>query len=304
MAYSTLGQQQSERAGASGGYSNIGGGPSAYAGGAGGGGFDLGGLLQGALANRGRKALKGIYEENWLRNKAMMDEAYARSLPKGVTGPAGMVTWDEDEEEMLMELDEGTKALRDSWFRAEQRAGEELGAYDMGERTVKTIGMFDAASAEMDRRNQQRADELAFAQGIGGTGQYYQNLSLGEQVNQRRMQEALQARNMAMGERNLLSAESLAFGNAAIDSPRMLMQQGELARLIGSQAHTGVNAAGASLASMALADTQAGFWSGLMGGASQYGGGASSYGAPKAGTTPTGAAGFGSSIMSLLSGLK
>ena len=266
--------------------------------------IDPSGLMKAALANRGRRSLKGIYEANWLRNKAMLDEAYKRSLPKDVTGPAGMVTWDEDEEEMLMELDDETKALRESWFRAEQRAGEELGAYDMDERTIKQIGMFDAASAERDRQAKLAMDEQIFAQGIGGTQGYYNQMALGEQVNQRRLQEALQSREMAMGERNLLSAESLAFGNAAIDSPRMLMQQGELSRLIGSQAHTGVNAAGASLASMALADTQAGFWSGLMGGASQYGGGASSYGAPKAGTTPTGAAGFGSSIMSLLSGLK
>ena len=156
-----------------------------------------------------------------------MDEAYARSLPKGVTGPAGMVTWDEDEEEMLMELDEGTKALRDSWFRAEQRAGEELGAYDMDERTIKKIGMFDAASAERDRQAKLAMDEQIFAQGIGGTQGYYNQMALGEQVNQRRLQEALRSREMAMGERNLLSAEQLAFGNAAVDSPRMLMQQAD-----------------------------------------------------------------------------
>ena len=261
-------------------------------GGGGGSDIDLSDLAKLALAGKGRGALKDIYEKNWRRNKDMMDEAYARSLPKGVTGPAGMVTWDEDEEEMLMELDDETKALRESWFRAEQRAGEELGAYDMDERTIKQIGMFDAASAERDRQAKLAMDEQIFAQGIGGTQGYYNQMALGEQVNQRRLQEALQSREMAMGERNLLSAESLAFGNAAIDAPRTLMAQGELSRLIGSQAHTGVNAAGASMASMALADTQAGFWSGLMGGASQYGGGVNTqYGAPKAGATPTYAAG-------------
>ena len=260
--------------------------PAETAGGPAGSDIDISGLAKMALANRARGKLSNIYEQNWLRNKAMMDEAYKRSLPKDVTGPAGMVTWDEDEEEMLMELDEGTKALRDSWFRAEERAGEELGAYDMDERTINQIGMFDAASAERDRQAKLAMDEQIFARGIGGTQGYYNQMALGEQVNQRRLQEALQSREMAMGERNLLSAESLAFGNAAIDAPRTLMAQGELARLIGSGAHTGVNAAGASLASMALADTQAGFWSGLMGGASQYGG----YGAPKAGATTTTAA--------------
>ena len=79
-----------------------------------------------------------------------------------------------------------------------------------------------------------------------------------------------------MGERNLLSAEQLAFGNAAIDSPRMLMQQGDLSRAIGQGSHTGVNVPGVSLGSLALADTKAGFWSGLMGGIGQYGGGGTS----------------------------
>ena len=254
-----------------------------YGGGVAGGGLDLSGLLKAGLANRGRKALKNIYEENWLRNKAMMDEAYARSLPKGVTGPAGMVTWDEDEEEMLMELDEGTKALRESWFRAEERAGEELAAYDIDERTIKKIGMFDAANYDMDRARQQELVALNYAQGIEGTPGYWKQRALDDQRNQRRLQETLKSREMAMGERNLLSAEQIAFGNAAIDAPRTLMAQGDLSRLIGSGAHTGVNAAGTSLASMALADTQAGFWSGLTGGMSQYG-------APKTNTT-TAAAG-------------
>ena len=298
MAYSTLGQQQAERAAATGGYSNIGG--SAASTSPVSSGIDPADLIKMALANRGRGALKGIYEENWRRNKAMMDEAYARSLPKGVTGPAGMVTWDEDEEEMLMELDDETKALRESWFRAEQRAGEELGAYNMDERTLKTIGLFDTASAEMDRRNQQRADELAFAQGIGGTGQYYQNLSLGEQVNQRRMQEALQARNMAMGERNLLSAESLAFGNAAIDAPRTLFRQAELGLQAGQGSHTGVNMEGNALASMALADAKAGYWSGLLGGMSQYGGGGSGMNITNPTTSANPTSNFLSSIMALV----
>ena len=257
-----------------------------YGGGVAGSGLDVSGLMKMALANRGRGKLYDIYNQNWLRNKEMMDEAYRRSLPKGVRGPAGVIEWDDETEEMLMEFSPEMQKLYEGWLRAEQRAGEELGAYDMDERTLKQIGMFDEASVDMDRRNQQRADELAFSQGLGGTQQYYRNLSLGEQVNQRRLQEALKSREMAMGERNLLRAEQLAFGNSAIDSQRMLMTQAELARMIGAGAHTGVNAAGASMASMALADTQAGFWSGLMGGASQYGG----YGAPKAGATTTTAA--------------
>jgi hypothetical protein len=243
-----------------------------------------------ALANRGRGRLADIYAENLRYQKMIQDEAYKRSLPKGVTGPGGMVTFDDETEEMMMEFSPEMQDLYQGWLRAEERAGEELAAYDMDERTLKTIGLFDAASAEKDRRDKLAMDEAIFNRGISGTGAMYEQMSLGEQVNQRRLQEALQARNMAMGERNLLSAEQLAFGNAAIDAPRMLMQQADLSRAIGQGSHTGVNVPGVSLGSLALADTKAGFWSGLLGGASKYGGGASTYGAPQ-NTTPQGAAG-------------
>jgi hypothetical protein len=56
------------------------------------------------------------------------------------------------------------------------------------------------------------------------------------------------------------------------------MQQADLSRAIGQGSHTGVNVPGVSLGSLALADTKAGFWSGLMGGMSQYGGGGSGMG--------------------------
>jgi len=302
MAYSTLGQQQSERAIGAGGYDKLT--PtSALSSGPAGSGLDISELAKLALANRGRKKLAGIYQQNLEYQKMIQDEAYARSLPKGVTGPAGMVTFDDETEEMMMEFTPEMQDLYQGWLRAEQRAGEELGAYDMDERTIKQIGMFDAASAERDRQAKLAMDEQIFAQGIGGTQGYYNQMALGEQVNQRRLQEALRSREMAMGERNLLSAEQLAFGNAAIDSPRMLMQQADLSRAIGQGSHTGVNVPGVSLGSLALADTKAGFWSGLLGGASKYGGGASTTGG-SGGTTPTGAAGstnpYGSSIMSSL----
>jgi len=275
-----------------------------YGGGPAGSGVDVSELIKMAIANRGRNKLAGIYSQNLKYQKMIQDEAYARSLPKDVHGPAGMVTFDDETEEMRMEFTPEMQKLYDGWLRAEQRAGEELGAYDMDERTLKQIGMFDTASAEMDRRNQQQADELAFAQGIGGTQEYWRNKALGERVNQRRLQEALRSREMAMGERNLLSAEQLAFGNAAIDSPRMLMQQADLSRAIGQGSHTGVNVPGVSLGSLALADTKAGFWSGLMGGVNQYGGGssASSSGGGDGVDSKTAGKDYVSSILSTMTG--
>ena len=246
----------------------------------GGGNSNLGGLLSSLMGMGSSKKINKFYQENLERQQKVMDEAYSRSLPKGVKGPAGSVSFDEETEEMLMELDPEIQSVMDGWLRAERRAGEELNAYNMDERTINQISMFDKANEFRDRQDRNRLAEQNYQRGIGGTQEFYANMSLGEQVNQRRLQEALRSRELAMGERNLLSAEQIAFGNAAIDAPRTLMAQGDLSRAIGQGSHTGVNVEGVSLGSLALADTQAGFYSGMLGGMNNYssGGGSSSGG--------------------------
>ena len=258
--------------------------------------MDLSDLAKMYASMKGRGALTDIYKENRDYNKMLTDEAYERSLGWDMKGPAGSTTFDKETNEMLAEFSPEMQQLYDGWLRAEQRAGDELSAYNMDERTINQIGMFDTSNAYRDRQNKLAMDEQNFAQGLGGTQSFYNNMNLGEQVNQRRLQEALKSREMAMGERNLLSAEQLAFGNAAIDAPRTLFRQAELGLKAGQGSHTGVNMAGNSLASMALADTKAGFWSGLMGGMSNYSGQDSSSSSKGSG------GGFDySSIMSMLS---
>ena len=242
------------------------------------GNLNLGGLLSSLIGAGARGNLEDIYRENRDYQKGIMDEAYGRSLPKGVTGPAGRVSFDKETEEMLMELDPEIQSVMDGWLRAEKRAGEELGAYNMDERTINQISMFDKANEFRDNQARLQMEEANFQKGIAGTGAFYNNMALGEQVNQRRLQEALKSREMAMGERNLLSAEQLAFGNAAIDAPRTLMAQADLSRAIGQGSHTGVNVEGVSLGSLALADTKAGFYSGMLGGMNDYSSGGSSSG--------------------------
>lgn len=237
---------------------------------------NLGGLLSSLMGAKARRGLEDIYRENRDYQKGIMDEAYGRSLPKGVTGPAGMVTFDKETEEMLMELDPEVQNIMDAWLRQGVRTGEELAEFDMDARTMDQIRMFDEANEFRDRQDRNRLAEQNYQRGIGGTQEFYANMSLGEQVNQRRLQEALQSRGMAMNERQMLSGEMIAMGNAGIDAPRMLMQQADLSRAIGQGSHTGVNAAGVALGSLALADTKAGFYSGMLGTASQYGGSDSS----------------------------
>lgn len=240
------------------------------------GNLNLGGLLSSLMGAKARRGLEDIYRENRDYQKGIMDEAYGRSLPKGVTGPAGMVTFDKETEEMLMELDPEVQNIMDAWLRQGVRTGEELAEFDMDARTMDQIRMFDEANEFRDRQDRNRLAEQNYQRGIGGTQEFYANMSLGEQVNQRRLQEALQSRGMAMNERQMLSGEMIAMGNAGIDAPRMLMQQADLSRAIGQGSHTGVNASGVALGSLALADTKAGFYSGMLGTASQYGGSNSS----------------------------
>tara|TARA_R110002020_G_scaffold88093_1_gene216639 strand:- start:6179 stop:7039 length:861 start_codon:yes stop_codon:yes gene_type:complete len=235
-------------------------------------GLDLGGLLSSLMGAGSRRKLEDIYRENLEYQKMIMDEAYGRSLPKGVTGPGGMVSFDKDTEEMLMELDPAVQRIMDAWLSQGARAGEELAEFDMDARTMDQIRMFDEANEFRDRQDRNRLAEQNEARGVGGTQQFYAEMSLGEQVNQRRLQEALQSRGMSMNERQMLSGEMIAMGNAGIDAPRMLMQQADLSRAIGQGSHTGVNASGVALGSLALADTKAGFYSGMLGTASQYGG--------------------------------
>ena len=248
--------------------------PAETAAGPAGSGLDVSGLMKMALANRGRKKLAGIYQQNLEYQKMIQDEAYTRSLPKGVTGPAGMVTFDDETEEMMMEFTPEMQDLYQGWLRAEQRAGEELAAYDIDERTTKKIDLWRSANAERDRRQRQELAAANVNQGIGGTLAYWKEKALEDATNQNYLNFiANVAHPLSLAERGLLSEEQLAFGNAAIDAPRTLMRQLELGMASGQGSHTGVNMEGNALASMALADTKAGYWSGLLGGMSNYGGG-------------------------------
>jgi len=262
---STAYQRPNQAAGQSGGSTFAKATPGGTTGGPAGSGL-LGDLMKMALANRGRKNMADIYRENRDYNKGIMDEAYGRSLPWSSQGPAGNVTFDAEGKAIDMELDEDVQAIMDTWLRQGQRAGDELAAFDMEGARKDQIRMFDEANAFRDRQDRQRVAEQNYARGIEGTGAMYANMALGEQVNQRRLQEAIAADQLAMGKRQMLSGESIAQGNAGIDAVRMLMAQGDLSRAVGQGSHTGVNAEGVSLASMALADTKAGYWSGLMGG--------------------------------------
>jgi hypothetical protein len=163
---------------------------------------------------------------------------------------------------------------------------------------------FDAFNADRDRRNQQQADEMAFAQGnFGGTGHYYKNLALGESVNQRRMQEELQSMGTGMDYRQMLRAESLGFGRGGMDVAGMLRPDVNYGIGAGQGSEVAANMLGMSASGIDLTDTQNAYYSGMLGQGSKYGGGASTYGG-SGGTTPQGAAGnTGGGFFSMLSNL-
>jgi len=237
------------------------------------GNLNLGGLLSSLMGMGANKKLQGIYQENLDYQKKIMDEAYGRSLPWSSQGPAGNVEIDEETKEMLLELDPEVQGIMQGWLAQSARAQGELAEFDMEAGRKDQIRMFDEANEFRDRQDRNRLAEQNYQRGIGGTQEFYANMSLGEQVNQRRLQEALASDQLNIAKRQMLSGETIAMGNAGIDAPRTLMAQADLSRAIGQGSHTGVNVEGVSLGSLALADTKAGFYSGMLGTASGYGGG-------------------------------
>jgi hypothetical protein len=235
--------------------------------------IDLSDLAKLYASRKGKRAIGDIYMENRRYNKMLTDEAYERSLGWDMEGPAGSTSFDKETNEMLAEFSPEMQDLYKGWLRAEQRAGEELAAYDIDERTTKKIDLWRSANAEQERRQRQELAAANVNQGIGGTLAYWKEKALEDSINQGVMDfTANVAHPLSLAERSLLSGEQLAFGNAAIDAPRTLFRQAELGLQAGQGSHTGVNMEGNALASMALADAKAGYWSGLLGGMSQYGG--------------------------------
>ena len=261
-------------------------------GGAGGSGLDIGGLLSSALASRSRRRINDIYREGRDWQVEQNKIAYERSLPWSSYGPAGNVEFDPETRKILQTLDPQFQAQLQGFLGAGAAANLELqriqgDPYAMEQEQMRR---FDAFNADRDRRNQQQADELAFAQGLGGTQEYYRSLSLGEQVNKRRLQEQLESMGTGMDYRNMLRAEDIGYGEASRAHGGLLTPLIDAGSLVGSRLHTSKNIQGIRESGQDYTDARAGFYSGMLADASRYGG-----------SSATSGGGFGDFFSSIMS---
>ena len=263
-------------------------------GGPAGSGLDVGGLLSSLMGRRTKGKINDIYREGRDWQVEQNKIAYERSLPWSSYGPAGNVEFDPETRKILQTLSPEFQAQLQGFLGASAAANAELqriqgDPYAMEQEQMRR---FDAFNADRDRRMQQELNELNYAQGIGGTQEYYKNLSLSESVNKRRLQEQLESMGIGMDYRNMLRAEDIGYGEASRDTAGMLRPDAELGSLVGSRLHTDRNMRGIRESGQDYTDARAGFYGGMLADASRYGGSSATRG---------GGGGFGDFFSSIMS---
>jgi len=198
--------------------------------------------------------------------------AYDRSLPWSNYGPAGNVEFDPETKQILQTLDPQYQAMMQGFLGSSAMANEELQSmmgdpYAMEQQQFKRFEDFNADAYNRQRLAQQ---EQAIAQGRTGTQGYYDQMAIEDAIGRDRMRGQMQAMQTGMDYRNMLRAEALAMGEGARNVAGMLTPQADLGRMVGQGSNATGNMAGVRTAGDNLADTRAGFWSGLAGQAQDY----------------------------------
>tara|TARA_R100000900_G_scaffold129463_1_gene105337 strand:+ start:303 stop:1148 length:846 start_codon:yes stop_codon:yes gene_type:complete len=198
--------------------------------------------------------------------------AYDRSLPWSNYGPAGNVEFDPETKQILQTLDPQYQAMMQGFLGSSAMANEELQSmmgdpYAMEQQQFKRFEDFNADAYNQQRLAQQ---EQAIAQGRTGTQGYYDQMAIEDAIGRDRMRGQMQAMQTGMDYRNMLRAEALAMGEGARNVAGMLTPQADLGRMVGQGSNATGNMAGVRTAGDNLADTRAGFWSGLAGQAQDY----------------------------------
>ena len=198
--------------------------------------------------------------------------AYDRSLPWSNYGPAGNVEFDPETKQILQTLDPQYQAMMQGFLGSSAMANEELqnmmgDPYAMEQQQFKRFEDFNADAYNQQRLKQQ---EQAIAQGRTGTQGYYDQMAIEDAIGRDRMRGQMQSMQTGMDYRNMLRAEALGMGAGARDVAGMLTPQADLGRMVGQGSNATGNMAGVRTAGDNLADTRAGFWSGLAGQAQDY----------------------------------
>ena len=218
--------------------------------------------------------------------------AYERSLPWSSYGPAGDVEFDPETKKIMQTLAPEFQGLMDDWLGVAGMAQQEMlsmmgDPYAMEQQQFKR---FEDLNRDAYARSRMQGQEAALARGMQGTESYYDQMAIEDAIGQDRLRGQLASMQTGMDYRKMVGEEAIGFGAGAQNVAGMLRPDVNYGIGAGQGSEVAANMLGMSGAGTDLTDTQNAYYSGMLGQASKYGGGASTTGG-SGGYTPQGAAG-------------
>jgi len=214
--------------------------------------FPLGGLLGGG-GNAARFA-----EEDYWRQKGLLDEAYERSLPWDISGPLGSVTYDRENKKILQEMSPEAKEVMERFLGRSEEFGGQISSYDPMTMQQTLFDQQRGLFAEGDIRSELRAQEQALARGTSdSTVNYWDERARLDAINQRDL--GLQADSFVQSQSLLDSqiAREQGYATAGFNLAGQSNPYFNPSIQTGQGSHTAKNMAGVSAASMNWADALA-----------------------------------------------
>ena len=232
----------------------------------------LSALIGAGASMFGAKKQADIARENRQFQIDQQNLAYDRTLPWSNYGPAGSAEFDPETKKIMQTLSPEYQTLMDDWLGLSGSASLSLknmmsDPYAMEQEQFKR---FEALNTDAYNQARAQGQEAAIAQGRGGTQGYYDQMAIEDAIGKDRMQGQLAAMQTGMDYRNMLSQESLGFGQGAMGVGGLLSGQADLGSAIGARLRPGMNMQGIRTAGDNLADTTSSYFSGLADQASQY----------------------------------
>ena len=196
----------------------------------------------------------------------------ASSTPYNTQGPAGSVVFDNETNEMIQSLAPEYQDLMNQYLGTSGMANSELQGMmnDPFKMEQDQFQRFEDFNADSYAQARERAFEQQLATGRTGTQGYYDNLAVEDSISRDRLGGQMNAVQTGMDYRQMLSAESLGFGGAAMDVTGMLNPQADLGSMVGQRRKLNSDYGNVSAAATNAADTKSGFWSGLNDKAGDY----------------------------------
>jgi len=196
----------------------------------------------------------------------------ASSTPYNTQGPAGSVVFDNETNEMIQSLAPEYQDLMNQYLGTSGMANSELQGMmnDPFKMEQDQFQRFEDFNADSYAQARERAFEQQLATGRTGTQGYYDNLAVEDSISRDRLGGQMNAMQTGMDYRQMLSAESLGFGGAAMDVTGMLNPQADLGSMVGQRRKLNSDYGNVSAAATNAADTKSGFWSGLNDKAGDY----------------------------------